>query len=358
MESPTEEAIPPDFTVQEVKEALKPPRGRKFHRVMAKILDHTQSTELIRDLVSPSELIRHFQSIKPHMKHKKMREANQEYWEETLPDLLDRESEASGDIEATEGTTQSEFIMEQQGEAQVESNKINEEGTTDIQPNQDTSGETVSEEQPAESEQKANLEGSDKENTFQEDKQYPEVFREIGNKLRELRNNRDVSLDQVADHSELTRDEAGRLEEGTIEMTIDRVKDFARALDMRAALNFQEQGDQGQKILEKTRTEIDRTLDEMDLNPRVKKYTRIVLYQLAEDIVHNYHVATMADMAKLIEQSAEEFKGEDVLNQVNADNQVTLELLQDDLPKLGLSMTGYNKLMQKVIGQLTTRLVA
>lgn len=303
--------IPSDVSLNEAVEVLQDPGDLDFYRFLARLLEHTSALDEVTEHVDPQLLVKEFQKVKNHMTHGELDESHRKLWEKKIKQLsrelgLNGEHTRSGSVKNRNATPDSS--SENQVQANDESAVVPE--SVSIEDTPSSAAETGKTEQTttARQEKQADpdmMEGVQDDIGFNE--QVSEAARSVSQELRELRQKRDLTRNELAENSDLPLQLISEIERGRKELTYDLIQRYTRGLDMTLELDFRKRGDESADVLQQVKKHIDETINELDVNQELAEHTRMVLYQIVEDGLYNHRFPTLRDALNYLEEAVRKF---------------------------------------------------
>lgn len=114
-----------------------------------------------------------------------------------------------------------------------------------------------------------------------EDETVSSMAQNIGRRLRNIRKEKGLSQEEMAEKIGCTRQTISSFERGQREISLERINRYAQALDYQANVDFIESG----PFREQVRVDIDTVLSHMGLDGNLRRLVHSCLMNLAEDII-------------------------------------------------------------------------
>ena len=157
----------------------------------------------------------------------------------------------------------------------------------------------------------------------------------IGRRLRQIREEKGLSQQEMADKIGCSRATISNFERGEREISLERINRYAQALDYQANVDFIESG----PFREQVRVDIDSVLGEMGLDDDLRRLVHSCLMNLVEDIVSRRHTtdrlviySTLSNIARMMDIEASEtdleyFLGKNLANELTTQHSPAEEKL-------------------------------
>ncbi len=170
--------------------------------------------------------------------------------------------------------------------------------------------------------------------------------RAIGQRLRRLRESRELTQEELAQKLGWSRHSVSDLERGRRNVSLERIHRFVKALGWQPHLEFKPTGD----LLEAARIDIETVLTKMDLGEETEYLCRVALTNLVEDILNRNQPESPEELYKYLQQLVKVF-------QMKIDESVYefffgREFMQEELDKLDVRKHISEELLPKIVRRL------
>jgi transcriptional regulator with XRE-family HTH domain len=347
--------LPSDVSVQEALKVLQDPGNLDFYRFAARLLENTSSLDEITEYVDPELLVKEFPKVKNHMKHGELDGSHRKFWEKHVQQLSREpgpESNESGTVSGRKRSEEPDQSSEAP-EAPDPKTTVDPESVS-VEESPPSAAETGKPEQTTTARHKKKedpemMEGVQADIGFNE--QVSEAARSVSKELRELRQKRGMTRNELAENSDLSLPLISEIERGRKELTYELIERYASGLDMSLELDFRKQGDESTNVLQQVKQHIDDTINELDVNQELAEHTRMVLYQIAEDGLYQHRFPTLRDALNYLEEAVRKFSiRDDAPDPGIFSNGALFRFLKSQVEQMQYSDLAYDENI-KIVGQ-------
>jgi len=370
------DVLPSGVTVDEAVRVLKNPRDINFYRFLARILEHTTDLDRVREYVDAELLVGEYQKIRNHMKHGELEGSTRTDWDQTVRDLAaelgmnvdlpDPETPGSPSGSSSGSSSRSPSgsspeLSSSRSDAKTASGKPVPIDPSTVEVEKSPSSADETEKTSRTGSAKGNVEeSSEMMKGVQEDVGFNEqvsgAARSVSEELRQLRQKREVTRNDLAEASGISLQEISQIERGRKELTYDLIERYVDGLNMSVRLDFKQEGKASEDLLQKVKTHIDRTIDSLDIPDELARHTRIVLHQIAEDGLYQKRFPTLLDALNYLEEAVKSFSiREEAPDASLFSNSTLFNFLKSRMKNLEYSDLAYDENIKIVAQKLLER---
>ncbi len=372
--------IPSGVTNADALKILEDPKNLDFYRVLGKMLEKTESLDQVKQYIDPETLVREFDKVKNHMKHGRLDESSRPVWEEKIQTLakelglMDELGKGGQSTSDSDHPSSSAPQVHQRSREDQNGNKPDQQASDESPPSQQVPAEQVPAvgEEPSPSAAKtektsktdASGQGTSDESKMMADaqqdvefnKKITESSRSVSAELRQLRQKRGVTRNELSDTTGIPLKDISQIERGRKELTYDLIEQYANGLDMQVQLDFQKGGDDSKDVLRQVKLHIDKVIQDLDIPKDLQEPTRIILHQLAEDGLYKKRFPTLIDVLEYLEEAVKQFSiREDKPDESIFSNDYLFNHLKSQLQNLEYSDIAFDENVKIVAQKLLER---